>query len=81
MTSRDPDVCPDPAPVLRRSSRVRALILRGECEYMKRAVAEQYRDIFPAHVLKDVPGAGHMIYWDRPSVSWTWCIRSCANDS
>jgi proline iminopeptidase len=66
MTSRDLDASEDPTPALRRS-RVRALILRGECEYMKRAVAEQYRDTFPDSALVDVAGAGHMIYWDRPA--------------
>jgi pimeloyl-ACP methyl ester carboxylesterase len=34
---------------------------------MKRAVAEQYRDVFRGSELVDVPGAGHMIYWDRPA--------------
>jgi pimeloyl-ACP methyl ester carboxylesterase len=66
MTSRDLDLSQDPAPALRHS-RVRALILRGECEYMKRAVAEQYRDTFSNSDLVDVPGAGHMIYWDQPA--------------
>ena len=66
MTSRDLDLSQDPAPVLRHS-RVCALILRGECEYMKRAVAEQYRDTFPDSDLVDLPGAGHMIYWDQPA--------------
>jgi pimeloyl-ACP methyl ester carboxylesterase len=65
MTSRDLDASEDPTPVLRRSP-VPALILRGECEYMKRAVAEQYRDTFPNSILRDVTGAGHMIYWDQP---------------
>jgi pimeloyl-ACP methyl ester carboxylesterase len=66
MTSRDLDASSDPTPALKRSS-VPAIILRGECEYMKRAVAEQYRDVFRGSVLVDVPGAGHMIYWDRPA--------------
>jgi pimeloyl-ACP methyl ester carboxylesterase len=65
MTGRDLDLSQDPTPALRHN-RVRALILRGECEYMQRAVAEQYRDVFPNSALVDVPGAGHMIYWDQP---------------
>lgn len=66
MTGRDLDASQDPTPALRHT-RVRALILRGECEYMKRAVSEQYRDTFADSDLVDVPGAGHMIYWDQPA--------------
>lgn len=52
MTSRDLDKSQDPAPSLQHS-RVRALVLRGECEYMSRAVAEQYRDVFLNSALID----------------------------
>lgn len=65
MTGRDLDVSADPLPALKKSG-VRALILRGECEYMKREVAEQYLDAFPGSTMVDVPRAGHMIFWDRP---------------
>lgn len=66
MTSRDLDASQDPTPALLKSG-VRALVLRGECEYMKRAVAEQYRDVFRNSVYVDIPDAGHMIYWDQPA--------------
>ena len=65
MTSRDLDASPDPRPALRRSD-TKALILRGQCEYMRRAVAEEYRDVFGSSTLVDVPDAGHMVYWDQP---------------
>ncbi len=78
MTGRDLDSSTDPTPALRRSP-VRALILRGECEYMKRAVAEQYRDIFANSALVDVPGAGHMIYWDQPA-AFLDAVRSFLRD-
>ena len=65
MTGRDLDVSASPLPALKRSG-VRALILRGECEYMKREVSEQYLDAFPGSTMVDVSGAGHMIFWDRP---------------
>ena len=78
MTSRDLDASQDPAPALRKS-RVRALILRGECEYMKRAVAEQYRDVFRNSEYVDIPGAGHMIYWDQPA-SFLAAVRSFLRD-
>jgi proline iminopeptidase len=67
MTGRDLDVSSSPLPALKESG-VRALILRGECEYMKREVAEQYLDAFPGSTMADVPGAGHMLFWDRPRV-------------
>ena len=78
MTSRDLDTSQDPAPALQHS-RVRALVLRGECEYMKRAVAEQYRDVFQNSVLVDVPDAGHMICWDQPVV-FLAAVRSFLRD-
>lgn len=65
MTGRDLNVSADPKPALSQLS-TPVLILRGECEYMRRAVAEQYRDVFANSTLEDVPGAGHMIYWEQP---------------
>ncbi len=78
MTSRDLDESRDPTPTLRHS-RVRALVLRGECEYMKRAVAEQYHDIYSDSVFVDVPAAGHMIYWDQPA-AFLRAVRSFLRD-
>lgn len=67
MTGRDLDVSANPLATLKESG-IRALILRGECEYMKREVAEQYLEAFPGSTMADVPGAGHMLFWDRPQV-------------
>jgi pimeloyl-ACP methyl ester carboxylesterase len=65
MTGRDLDGSPDPSPVLRKSE-VPTLILRGDCEYMKPKVAQQYRDVLRNSVLVEVPRAGHVILWDQP---------------
>jgi pimeloyl-ACP methyl ester carboxylesterase len=65
MTGRDLDQSPDPKPALRKSE-VQTLILRGECEYMKPEVAQQYRDVLRNSVLVNIPRAGHTIFWDQP---------------
>ena len=66
MTARDLDAVEDPKPRLSRSE-IPVLILRGECEYMHRAVAEQYLTVFRHSSLVEISGAGHMIYWEQPT--------------
>lgn len=67
MTGRDLNVSADPKPMLSQLD-TPVLILRGECEYMRRAVAEQYDRVFSNSTLEDIEGAGHMIYWEQPEV-------------
>ena len=64
MTGADLDKSNNPVSLL-RSIRVPALILRGSCEYMVPAVAEQYRDVFRGRLVT-IEGAGHMIWWQKP---------------
>lgn len=65
MTGRDLNTAADPKPQLSRLS-TPVLILRGECEYMRRAVAEQYQSVFRNSTFIEIQGAGHMIYWEQP---------------
>jgi pimeloyl-ACP methyl ester carboxylesterase len=67
MTSRDFDASSDPKPAL-ASLTTPTLVLRGECEYMHPAVAEQYHAVFRNSELINVAGAGHMVYWEQPQV-------------
>lgn len=67
MTGRDLNASADPKPTLSQLD-TPVLILRGECEYMRRAVAEQYNRVFSNSTLEDIEGAGHMIYWEQPEV-------------
>lgn len=65
MTGHDLNRVEDPKPHLAQSA-TPVLILRGECEYMHRAVAEQYLAVFRNSTLVEIQGAGHMIYWEQP---------------
>ncbi|GAA4236023.1 pimeloyl-ACP methyl ester carboxylesterase [Streptosporangium album] len=60
-----PDDEADPRPAL-RSAKVPALILRGECDYLKPEVAEDYRRTLPGSTLVAVAGAGHSITTEQP---------------
>jgi proline iminopeptidase len=42
------------------------LILRGECDHIKREVIDQYRATFARSTLRYFQGAGHIIYYDQP---------------
>ncbi len=42
------------------------LILKGECDHIKWQVTYQYKETFPRSTLIFFPGAGHIIYWDKP---------------
>jgi len=43
------------------------LILRGECDYCVPEVARQYEELLPGSRLVELPGAGHLIWLDRPA--------------
>jgi len=55
---------PDPQPAL-RTSRVPALVLKGECDYLPWSFASEYRDTLPDAELVYLPGAGHEAYIER----------------
>jgi len=55
----------DPKPLLRKNN-LPVLILRGQCDYLKEAVAHQYLSVFSNATLKSFEAAGHMIYWESP---------------
>ncbi|PPK71368.1 alpha/beta hydrolase [Actinokineospora auranticolor] len=64
-TVADFDDVPDPRPAL-RAVRVPALVLRGECDYIKEAVTAEYTAVLAGATLVTVPGAGHNIAAARP---------------
>jgi proline iminopeptidase len=58
-----------PVPDLRTAltgTRVPALVLKGQCDYLDWASAVDYVDTFPNSVLAYLPGAAHDAYLDRP---------------
>ncbi|WP_086568278.1 alpha/beta fold hydrolase [Streptosporangium minutum] len=65
LTSADAERAADPRPAL-RAIEVPALILRGECDYLKPEVAEDYRRALPHAALVPVRGAGHSITAEQP---------------
>ncbi|TYB42163.1 alpha/beta fold hydrolase [Actinomadura chibensis] len=67
VTSRDFEHVPDPRPALRRV-RVPALIMRGQCDYVRWEATRDYRRTLPDSTLVMVKGAGHAIAGDQPAV-------------
>ncbi|MFG2557868.1 alpha/beta fold hydrolase [Streptomyces sp. NPDC048496] len=65
---------PDPRPNLRTAD-VPSLVLRGECDFIKPAVTDEYRRTLPDSRLVTVKGAGHAISRDRPRL-YTALLRS-----
>jgi len=49
-----------------RTNRTPVLIITGPCNYIPWAVTYQYRTTLPNSTLVVVPGAGHVVYYDRP---------------
>jgi len=55
----------DPKPAL-KNTHTPVLILRGECDYKKEAVAKQYGSVFPNAKYIEIEDAGHMLYMEKP---------------
>jgi proline iminopeptidase len=54
-----------------RRSRMRrmpapVLVLQGQCDFLDYGDAYEYAALFPAGAYRFVPGAGHILWWDRP---------------
>jgi proline iminopeptidase len=64
MTTRDTAKVSDPRDALRAVD-IPMLIVRGTCDYIAPAVAEEYVEIFGAQFIA-VKGAGHMLATERP---------------
>ncbi|WP_433243183.1 alpha/beta fold hydrolase [Streptosporangium sp. CA-135522] len=65
LTSADAERAADPRPAL-RAVEVPVLILRGECDYLKPEVAEDYRRTLRGSTLVRLAGAGHSITTEQP---------------
>ncbi|MEL6871070.1 MAG: alpha/beta hydrolase, partial [Pseudomonadota bacterium] len=57
----------DPKPSLQHDS-TPVLVLRGECDYKTKAVAEQYVSVFPNAILEDIQRAGHFLVYEQPEI-------------
>ncbi|MEO0422775.1 MAG: alpha/beta fold hydrolase [Pseudomonadota bacterium] len=55
----------DPRPSLRQNL-TPVLILRGECDYKREAVALEYANVFANAQFARFANAGHMLYWEQP---------------
>ncbi|AXE81035.1 alpha/beta fold hydrolase [Streptomyces atratus] len=64
----------DPRPNL-RAAHVPSLVLRGECDFIKPAVTDEYRRTLPDSQLVTVKGAGHAISRGRPRL-YTALLRA-----
>ncbi|MFJ6572256.1 alpha/beta hydrolase [Streptomyces sp. NPDC091292] len=74
MTVKDFEQLPDPRPVL-RTVHVPSLILRGQCDFIKAEVTQEYRQTLPDSRLVNVQGAGHGIAHARPRL-YTALLRA-----
>ncbi|WP_157429905.1 alpha/beta hydrolase [Actinomadura oligospora] len=74
VTSKDFHKVPDPRPALRRV-RTPALIMRGECDFIKWEATRDYRQTLPNSTLVMVKGAGHAIAGDQPA-AYTDLLRA-----
>lgn len=55
----------DPRPKL-KTNNTPVLVLRGECDYKKEAVAKEFATVFPNSQFNHYESAGHMLYWEQP---------------
>ncbi|MER6605261.1 alpha/beta fold hydrolase [Streptomyces sp. NPDC000927] len=74
MTVKDFEQLPDPRPVL-RGVHVPSLILRGQCDFVKPEVTQEYRRTLPDSRLVRVRGAGHAIAHAQPRL-YTALLRA-----
>lgn len=43
------------------------LVLHGQCDFIPYASAYEYADLFPSSEYVFMEGAGHILYWDKPT--------------
>lgn len=65
FTQDDAFGLPDPRPELRKRT-LPALVLRGECDWIRPEVAAEYKAVFPSARLVALPGEGHVTWMIRP---------------
>lgn len=51
-----------------RTRALPVLVLRGECDWIRPEVAQEYRDVFPSAHLVAVPNAAHMTWLEQPDL-------------
>lgn len=74
MTVKDFEQLPDPRPVL-RTVHVPSLIMRGQCDFVKPEVTQEYRTTLPDSRLVHIQGAGHAITHAQPRL-YTALLRA-----
>jgi len=65
LTLASQEIYPDPRPVLRQNQ-TPALVMRGDCEFLPREVAYEYKETLPNATFVSVPNAGHALYAAQP---------------
>ncbi|WP_328465451.1 alpha/beta fold hydrolase [Streptomyces sp. NBC_00448] len=74
MTVKDFERLPDPRPRL-RAVHVPSLIMRGDCDFIRPAVTQEYRQTLPDSRIVHIKDAGHAISHSRPAL-YTALLRS-----
>ncbi len=57
----------DPRPALKNSA-IPILVVKAECDNQKWGVTNEYLELFPNHVFKLIPNAGHSISIEQPEI-------------
>jgi len=67
LTSDDAEAAPDPRLEL-RTVEASALIMRGSCDFLAPAIADDYRQTLPNATFVAIEGAGHDLPRDQPAL-------------
>jgi proline iminopeptidase len=79
MTFNDLTRVKDPRAMLRKLN-TSVLVLKGQCDNQPWGFTKEYLDVFQHHQLTIIPGAGHFLWVERPSV-YINAIKLFLNDT
>jgi len=67
LTFASQETYPDPRPALNQNQTT-ALVMRGECEFLPKEVAFEYKQTLPNATFVSIPNAGHALYAAQPEL-------------
>jgi proline iminopeptidase len=73
-----PDDFKDRRPAMRQMA-APVLVLQGQCDFLSYSEVYEYVSLFPNATYRFMPGAGHIIWWDKPE-DYRLAIQSFLSD-
>ena len=67
MTFKDLVKVRDPRPDI-KNYKIPTLVMKGQCDNQKWGFTKEYLELFPDHRLRIIPGAGHFIQVEQPTL-------------